>query len=266
MLEHLKTASSDKKKLFFSQSYQQFWCITLIPAEGKVTDVLRCCIILGVCLFKIPYLKDNFGMADFDKSRLDKRIRQMYGKHIPQSVIEKALRNKDILLNGLKAKASDRCSESDEIFIHPAICKMLANMHSVYPHRYQTRDYSEYISQFKSMIIYEDEDLIIVNKPEGLATQLGTKTKVALDVMAKAYHPEARLVHRIDKETSGIVVLVKSVEMSRYMLHMFQTRQVHKKYLSVVSGAIEAKKGTIDKPLIKRKEHVFIDLKDGKRR
>ena len=83
--------------------------------------------------------------------------------------------------------------------------------------------------------------------------------------MAKAYHSEARLVHRIDKETSGIVALVKSVEMSRYMLHMFQKRQVHKKYLAVVSGVFDVPKGIIDKPLIKRKEHVFVDLKDGKK-
>ena len=211
------------------------------------------------------YLKDNFYMDDFNKSRLDKRIRQMHGKHIPQSVIEKALRNKDILLNGLKANASDRCSESDEIFIHPAICRMFAKINDTCPSKHQIRDYSGYINRFKDMIIYEDEDLIIVNKPAGLATQLGTKTKLALDVMAKAYHSEARLVHRIDKETSGIVVLVKSVEMSRYMLHMFQKRQVHKKYLAVVSGVFDVPKGIIDKPLIKRKEHVFVDFKDGKK-
>ena len=63
-------------------------------------------------------------MQNFEQSRLDKYIRQTYGKHIPQSVIEKAIRNKDILVNGTKPKASDKISETDNVFVHPAICKI----------------------------------------------------------------------------------------------------------------------------------------------
>ena len=139
-------------------------------------------------------------MLKFDKSRLDKYIRRTYGKHIPQSVIEKAIRNKDILVNGKKSKASDRVSEENEIFVHPAILQIFANVASFKEKENPVkRDYSGYVEQFKSMIIYEDDDLIIINKPAGLAVQLGSKTKLAVDVMAKAYNPESRLVHRIDK-------------------------------------------------------------------
>ena len=115
------------------------------------------------------------------------------------------------------------------------------------------------------MIIYEDEDLIIINKPVGLAMQLGSKTNLAIDVMAKAYNQEARLVHRIDKETSGIAVIVKNIESSRYMLHLFQTKQVYKKYVAIVSGKLDMIEWTIDKPLAKNKEVVMVDFKNGKR-
>ena len=204
-------------------------------------------------------------MSEFEKSRLDKYIRRMYGKHIPQSVIEKAIRNKDILVNGKKPNASDRVSEEDEIFVHPAICKVFSNLSSCKEkENYIRHDYSGYVEQFKGMIIYEDDDLIIINKPAGLAVQLGSKTKLAVDVMAKAYNPEARLVHRIDKETSGITVLAKNIETSRYMLHLFQNKQIHKKYLAIVSGKLGMLEGRIDKPLVKNKETVCVDFEKGK--
>lgn len=204
-------------------------------------------------------------MSEFETSRLDKYIRRVYGKHIPQSVIEKAIRNKDILVNGKKPNASDRVSEEDEIFVHPAICKVFSNLSSYKEkENYIRHDYSGYVEQFKSMIIYEDDDLIIINKPAGLAVQLGSKTKLAVDVMAKAYNPEARLVHRIDKETSGITVLAKNIETSRYMLHLFQNKQIHKKYLAIVSGKLGMLEGRIDKPLVKNKETVCVDFENGK--
>ena len=203
-------------------------------------------------------------MSEFDKSRLDKYIRRTYGKRIPQSIIEKAIRNKDILVNGMKPKASDRISEEDEIFIHPAICKVFANVCAQAKEYDLHHDYSGYAEQFKRMIIYEDNDLIIINKPAGLAVQLGSKTKLAVDVMAKAYNPEARLVHRIDKDTSGITVLAKNIETSRYMLHLFQHKQVHKKYFAIVAGKLEMLKGSINKPLSKNKETVYVDFEHGK--
>lgn len=204
-------------------------------------------------------------MSEFDKSRLDKYIRRVYGRRIPQSMIEKAIRNKDILVNGAKPKASDKVSEEDEIFVHPAICRAFANVYSVPEKGHDQKcDYSGYVDQFKSMIIYEDHDLIIINKPAGLAVQLGSKTKLAVDVMAKAYNPESRLVHRIDKETSGITVLAKNIETSRYMLHLFQNKQVHKKYFAIVSGKLDMLEGRINKPLLKNKETVIVDFKNGK--
>lgn len=202
-------------------------------------------------------------VMNFEESRLDKQIKRVYGKLIPQSMIEKALRNKDILVNGQKAKASDKVSPEDEIFVHPAICKAFTNVYCNKKEKI-SKDYSKYVNQFKKMMIYEDKDLIIINKPSGLAVQLGSKTNLSIDVMAKAYNPEARLVHRIDKETSGITILAKNIETSRYMLQLFQTKQVQKKYLAIVSGKIDMVEGRISKPLSRNKETVIVDFENGK--
>ena len=212
---------------------------------------------------RLEYIKLFQTTVDFEQSRLDKYIKRIYGKQIPQSMIEKALRNKDILVNGVKAKSSDKVSEKDEIFVHPAVCRAFANVYCNERER-PTTDYSRYVEQFKEMIIYEDNDLIIINKPSGLAVQLGSKTNLSVDVMAKAYNPEARLVHRIDKETSGITILAKNIETSRYMLHLFQTKQVQKKYYAIVSGKLEMLEGKIKKPLLKNKESVVVDFENGK--
>lgn len=200
---------------------------------------------------------------NFEESRLDKYIKREYGKLIPQSMIEKALRNKDILVNGKRASASDKVTSKDEIFVHPAICRAFANIYCNEIEKVQI-DYSKYVSNFKNMIIYEDSDLVIINKPAGLAVQLGTKTKLAIDVMAKAYNPDLRLAHRIDKDTSGITILTKNIETSRYMLHLFQTKQIKKKYYAIVSGKLENIQGKISKPLTRNKETVFVDFENGK--
>ena len=200
---------------------------------------------------------------NFEESRLDKYIKREYGNLIPQSMIEKALRNKDILVNGKRAAASDKVSSKDNIFVHPAICRAFANIYCNEKEKPQV-DYSKYASKFKDMIIYEDSDLVIINKPSGLAVQLGSKTNLAVDVMAKAYNPNLRLAHRIDKETSGITVLTKNIETSRYMLHLFQTKQIKKKYYAIVSGKLENIQGRISKPLTRNKETVIVDFENGK--
>lgn len=200
---------------------------------------------------------------DFESSRLDKYIKREYGKLIPQSMIEKALRNKDILVNGKRASASDKVTAEDEIFVHPAVCRAFANIYCNEKKK-PTKDYSKYASKFQELIIHEDRDLVIVNKPSGLAVQLGSKTNLALDVMAKAYNPELRLAHRIDKETSGITIFTKNIETSRYLLHLFQTKQIKKKYYAIVSGKLEMVQGKINKPLTKNKETVVVDFENGK--
>lgn len=199
---------------------------------------------------------------NFEESRLDKYIKRVYGKKIPQSMIEKALRNKDILVNGKKAKASDKITDEDEVFVHSAVARLFCNVY-LEP-KEQNIDYSKFKEDFEKMKIYEDQNFVVINKPSGLAVQLGSKTKLAVDVMAKAYDPDLRLIHRIDKETSGITLLAKNIQTSRYMLQVFKDKEIQKNYLAIVSGKLPFVEGRISKPLLKDKEKVVVDFENGK--
>ncbi|MBR1944656.1 MAG: RluA family pseudouridine synthase [Alphaproteobacteria bacterium] len=203
-------------------------------------------------------------MTNFDSSRLDKYIKRKYG-NIPQSIIEKAIRNKDILLNGKKVQSSTQVTDNDNVFIHPNIIKVfqIVNSNNI-KQTNNVKNYSTYLDTFKQMIIYEDNNLVIINKPSGLAVQLGSKTKIALDVMAKAYNPELRLVHRIDKDTSGITIMVKNLKTARYMLLVFRNKLIQKKYIALLSKVLTKSSGTINAPLFKCKDRVLVDEIKGK--
>lgn len=203
-------------------------------------------------------------MNDFDSSRLDKYIKRKYG-NIPQSIIEKAIRNKDILLNGKKTQASTQVNDNDDVFVHPNIIKLfqiISNNGIEKPNN--NIKYSAYLNKFKQMIIYEDDNLLIANKPSGLAVQLGSKTNIALDVIAKEYNPELRLVHRIDKETSGITIMVKNLKTARYMLNVFKNKLIKKKYIALLSKVLNKSSGIIDAKLFKNKDKVSVDNQKGK--
>ena len=198
-------------------------------------------------------------MSDFDSTRLDKYIKRKYG-NIPQSIIEKAVRNKDILVNGKKIQASTQVTDNDTIFVHPNILKVFQIINKNDTDNNKTSiKYSKYLDQFKQMIIYEDDNLLIINKPSGLAVQLGSRTNIALDVIAKEYNPELRLVHRIDKETSGITIMVKNLKTARYMLFVFKNKLIKKKYIALLSKILNKSSGIIDVPLLKRKDKVLVD-------
>jgi 23S rRNA pseudouridine955/2504/2580 synthase len=199
---------------------------------------------------------------DFEKSRLDKYIRRQYGKFIPQSIIEKAVRNRDILVNKSRAATSARVSECDEVFVHENIVKLFAKFERVSKNKTSDREHAK---RFESMILYEDDEFVIINKPAGLASQLGSKLITSVDIMAKEFNPELRLVHRLDKDTSGLTILAKSLASSRYMLFLFQSKMVTKKYIAVVSGILTPGSLTIDYPLRKAKEKTVVDFDCGKK-
>ena len=202
-------------------------------------------------------------MSNYLEQRLDRYIRSKYGK-IPQSLIEKAIRHKDILVNGKKVKSYTRVTPNDEIYIHPNIEQRFVRLISSATPNTKAVVTKKHQVNFKQSIIYEDDDLLIINKPAGVAVQLGTKTNIALDVIARMYNSETRLVHRIDKNTSGITVFAKNAEVARYMLDMFKTRQVKKVYVALLSKKISQKNGVIRERLSKSKDRVIIDPINGK--
>ena len=121
------------------------------------------------------------------------------------------------------------------------------------------------IPKFESLIVFEDDDYIAINKPPFVATLDDRANDFNILSLAKAYHKNATPCHRIDKETSGILILSKSEEAYRNMAIQFEKRQVSKLYHAISDGRHEVDSIMIDAPLGKQvKGKVKIDFADGK--
>jgi 23S rRNA pseudouridine955/2504/2580 synthase len=107
----------------------------------------------------------------------------------------------------------------------------------------------------KSITLYEDDDLLILNKPSGIAVQGGTKTVHHIDRLLEGLGdgPETRprLVHRLDRDTSGVLVIAKRRSIAAKLGRAFQTRSVRKIYWALVQGVPKPPQGKIDAALVK---------------
>jgi len=186
--------------------------------------------------------------CDQDDIRVDRFVRRHF-PNFPQSILEKALRGKYIKVNNLKAKSNDRLKKEDQV----SFLKDYAQFETVVDQT-ETRVLSKTDRQFiEDRIIFEDEDFCVFNKPSGLAVQGGSGIKRHVDGLFK-YFKEGityRLVHRLDRDTSGVLILAKTAETAQYFANLFKTRKIQKSYLALVHGRIKNQKGTIDAPLKK---------------
>jgi 23S rRNA pseudouridine955/2504/2580 synthase len=121
---------------------------------------------------------------------------------------------------------------------------------------------------FADCIIFEDENLIFINKPAGISSldeRLDAGSQFSILRMAKQYFAEAQLCHRLDKETSGILVIAKNPESYRDMAMLFEKRAVTKCYHAVVKGVLNVNNQSIIIPLaIARGGLAKVDRKEGK--
>jgi tRNA pseudouridine32 synthase/23S rRNA pseudouridine746 synthase len=99
-------------------------------------------------------------------------------------------------------------------------------------------------------ILHADASIFIVDKPAGLLSVPGTSSPDSLETRLKAEHPEALLIHRLDMDTSGVMVFARTKAAQRALNLQFETRQIGKTYIADVEGAVAGEAGTIDLPLI----------------
>jgi 23S rRNA pseudouridine955/2504/2580 synthase len=107
----------------------------------------------------------------------------------------------------------------------------------------------------QSLVIYKDRDVVVLNKPAGLAVQGGSKTTRHVDGLSNGLTfggEKPRLVHRLDKETSGVLVLARNVKMAGLLAKAFESKEARKIYWAVVHGCPEKMSGIIDAPLLKK--------------
>lgn len=117
-------------------------------------------------------------------------------------------------------------------------------------------------------ILYEDSHLVVVNKPAGVLTipDRWDKTKVSLlGIMNETLSSSVRMVHRLDKETSGLILFAKDVETQREISRQFEYREIAKSYLALVDGEIKEAAGKVELPLDEDPQHPGMTRVDEKR-
>lgn len=179
--------------------------------------------------------------------RLDRFLR----REIPgltQAMLQKLLRTGKIRLNGNRAEANTRLEEGNVLSI-PEIAPPSAAPKS----RHIVKMDDARIKDLERMIIYRDNSVIILNKPAGLPVQGGSGIAVHVDGMLDALQddlPERpKLVHRLDRDTSGILVIARSGRAAKKLAAAFRGRDVEKTYWALLAGLPDTLEGRIDLPL-----------------
>ncbi len=181
--------------------------------------------------------------------RLDRVVRRNYPS-ISQGVIEKSLRLKKIKLNGAKAQSNQRLEIDDLIEIDGSLINDISRNVSIK----RNKQFSQQeIKLITDNIIYRDADLIILNKPAGLAVQGGSKIKLSvddlmphmLDTLEVWEKPIHKLVHRLDKETSGVLLIALNPKIAADLAYGFKEKKIKKKYLAILDGVVKVNNGYI---------------------
>lgn len=114
-------------------------------------------------------------------------------------------------------------------------------------------DYASYSPPSAEIdVLYQDDDILAVNKPSGLLSVPGRgdgKQDCLLSRVSKSF-PQVRVVHRLDMLTSGVILLARTAMSQRWLAKLFEHRQITKTYLAIVSGRLCSTHGSIDAPLI----------------
>lgn len=195
-------------------------------------------------------------------ARLDRCLR-LWCAHLPQSLVEKASRKGLLTINGQKAQPSDRVQEGQTVAFPSSFLSLSTPTPLSKPLVLTPAERS----WLQTLILYQDKELIVLNKPAGIAVQSGTQIKKSLDVLMKAYDSKGtpRLVHRLDQDTSGLLVFARTLPMARWLTQSFKDRTIEKTYWALVQGVPLKAKGVICLPLSKKpeKEKIKVDSEAG---
>ncbi|MDA1089068.1 MAG: RluA family pseudouridine synthase [Proteobacteria bacterium] len=198
------------------------------------------------------------------------RIDRWFKQRFPQlghGRLQKLLRTGQVRVEGKRVKSGTRLEQGQKIRI-PPIDPSPPKFEKVTPvvSKADAKD-------LKDRVLHQDEDVIVINKPSGLAVQGGSGLSRHLDAMLDALRfgaeDKPRLVHRLDKDTSGVLLLARNASVARILTNAFRTKTVRKLYWAVVVGVPQASEGFVDLALAKlpgqHGERVVPDAPEGKK-
>jgi len=213
------------------------------------------------------------GVQTMPVSQEDSEIRldRWFKRHFPglgHGRLEKLLRTGQIRIDGKRAGAGDRLAQGQVIRVPP-----LGDLTLAPPPHPPAEPSKRDAKMLQAAVLHRDADIIVINKPAGLAVQGGTGTERHLDGLLEALRFEARerprLVHRLDRDTSGVLVLARNAAAAAKLGAAFRGRAVRKIYWAAVVGCPKPRQGRIDQPLAKQSgrggERVMPDEEEGQR-
>ncbi len=206
--------------------------------------------------------------AEEAETRLDRWFKRHYPA-LGHGALEKLLRTGQIRVDGRRAKAGTRLAPGNEIRI-PPVATRAAQAEGGAGHSPSKLDPAD-ARAVRAMVLLRDRQIIALNKPAGLPVQGGSKVSHHLDAMLDGLRDGARerprLVHRLDRDTSGVLVLARTAPAARALAAAFRERRVRKLYWALVAGRPRPATGEIDAALAKRRvgdgERVVSVGKDG---
>ena len=189
-------------------------------------------------------MKNSFYIDDdFANSRLDRWIKRQICR-IPQSLIEKSIRKGNIKINNKKQKSSYKLKKGDKVELYNFNFFNKKNINTNSRYKATKSD----LSASSNIFIEDNDNFAVINKPSGIAVQSGTKSKKnILDILrySKQFNKcTPYTVHRIDKETTGVLIIAKNRKYAQLFTSLFRIRKIHKTYLCIVLGSLDKNKGT----------------------
>ena len=204
---------------------------------------------------------------DDDGIRLDR----WFKRHLPDAsfnIVSRWARTGQLRIDGARATPGDRLTVGQVLRVPPAETPKAATARPKVNRPKLSAEQTEFAQE---MVIHKDASAIVINKPPGLATQGGTKTHEHVDGLLDAlqYEMEGRpkLVHRLDKDTSGALLLARTSRAAAYFAKSFSGRTARKLYWALVVGVPSVEDGFIDLPIAKQPgtggEKMHVDMEEG---
>ncbi|SEG43225.1 23S rRNA pseudouridine(955/2504/2580) synthase RluC [Vibrio hangzhouensis] len=190
---------------------------------------------------------------DMAGQRIDNFLRNQL-KNIPKSVVYRIVRKGEVRVNKKRVKAEYKLQPGDIVRIPPVTVEEKQEEAPL-----STK--LNRVAELESKIIYEDDHLLILNKPSGIAVHGGSGLKFGAIEALRALRPQARfleLVHRIDRDTSGILLVAKKRSALRHLQAQFREKTVQKYYFALVMGQWKPSCRKVNAPLLKNEVNSIV--------
>jgi len=186
---------------------------------------------------------------DYHNSRFDRWFKANV-IDLPQSLIQKILRLNKVKINRKKVKSSYRVQSGDIVEIYDISKFKITDRPKLIKYKPSRKE----IDIYDDYIIENNDNFVVINKPRGIAVQAGTKSfRNIIDVLKESRYfdnTKPYIVHRLDKETSGILIVAKTREYAQLFTTLFRIRKIHKTYIALTHGKVSKKIKTLKDDLV----------------